>query len=326
MFPKKQTMHKYLSSQSYFNFVLNQVARFIAPVVRRWEIRRIEQYGNKPLQHQPVFIIGAPRTGSTILYQTLTNLYDVLYVDNLVCRFYRNFFFGFWLSNKLYGVKPHNNFKSYQGGTIGGHAPSECGQFWYRWLPQDHHFIDYDEITSRMLEEIRLEISAIINYFDKPLIFKNLNVGQRLRLLTKCFPKARFLFISRAPVQTAQSILMAKRQIGLPDNAFWSIMPPNVNELKVLDWDKQIVNQVYSLEKQIVEDSSLAVEDNFYTIFYKDLSLQFIDELAKKMGFRKREKAMAPDIRVHEMVFIDPSDLERLKAQVDSLDWSGIQR
>ena len=30
----------------------------------------------------PIFIIGAPRTGSTILYQGLTNQADVLYIDN----------------------------------------------------------------------------------------------------------------------------------------------------------------------------------------------------------------------------------------------------
>jgi hypothetical protein len=30
-------------------------------------------------------MIGAPRTGSTILYQSLTNYFDLLYIDNLVC-------------------------------------------------------------------------------------------------------------------------------------------------------------------------------------------------------------------------------------------------
>ena len=85
----------------------------------------------------PVFIIGAPRTGSTFLYQSITNSLDVAYIDNLVELFYDSFCAGFFISKALYGNKPHNNFVSYHGNTrrLGGlHAPSECGAFWYRWL------------------------------------------------------------------------------------------------------------------------------------------------------------------------------------------------
>jgi hypothetical protein len=59
----------------------------------------------------------------------------------------------------------------------GMNAPSECGQFWYRWLPKEHHCIDYDEITDEIINQNRTEISAVINYFDKSTLFKNLNAG-----------------------------------------------------------------------------------------------------------------------------------------------------
>jgi hypothetical protein len=314
-------MQKYLSLNKYYNFALNQLAKFISPIIRRWELPKIQDYGKKPLQHQPVFIIGAPRTGSTILYQALTNLYDVLYIDNLVCRFHRNLFFGFRISNRIYGAKPHNTFKSYHGQTRGAHSPSECGQFWYRWLPRDHHFIDYDEITPLMVEKIRREITAIINYFDKPIVFKNLNAGQRMRLLTKCFPDARFLFIIRDPLQTAQSILKAKRRAGFSDHDFWSIMPPNVHKLGQLNWDVQIVKQIYFLEKQIVTDSTLAGPDNFFTIHYKDLSIRLIEELAEELGLEKRKNPQTPEIHNQEKISVTPAELNRLKTQVEALDW-----
>lgn len=306
----------------YCDFVLNQILKFIASALCYWESQNKEHYADVPLLHQPIFIIGAPRTGSTILYQAITNLYDVLYIDNLVCMFHRNLFFGFWLSSKLYGKTPHNNFKSFHGRTKGYHSPSECGQFWYRWLPKDRHFIDYDDITPKMVEEIRREITAVINYFDKPLIFKNLNAGQRLRLLYRCFPDAKFIFITRDPLQTAQSILKAKRRAGLCDNEFWSIMPPDVDELKALEWDEQIVKQIYFLEKQIVHDSFLAGQDNFFTLHYKDLSLQQIDILAKKLGLQKKENAQKPEIRTQETMSIALKEYERLKSRVETLDWS----
>ena len=192
-------MSKYLNPKNYIRFFISKFFSLVSPLIKVWEDKQIKKYASMPLKHQPVFIIGAPRTGSTILYQTITNQLDVLYIDNLVCHFYRNIFFGFWLSNKLFKQKAHNCFKSNHGNTssCGLHAPSECGGFWYRWLPNDRHFIDYDDITDEMVEQIREEITAVINYFDKPLVFKNLNAGQRLRLLQRCFPEAKFIFTKR---------------------------------------------------------------------------------------------------------------------------------
>src|SRR6056297_1278708 len=114
--------------KNYRAAAANRLVSLAAPVIHFFERDKIKSYGSQPLKHQPVFIIGAPRTGSTILYQALTNLYDVLYIDNLVCRFHRNLFLGFRVSNRIYGAKPHNSFSSYHGRTRGGHSPSECGQ------------------------------------------------------------------------------------------------------------------------------------------------------------------------------------------------------
>jgi hypothetical protein len=223
----------------------------------------------------------------------------------------------------LSGEKPHNNYQADHGRTRGLHSPSECGQFWYRWLPKDHHFIDFDEITPRMVEEIRREITAVINCFDKPLVFKNLNAGQRMRLLTKCFPEAKFIFITRDPLYTAQAILKSKRLLGLKVNDFWSIMPPNILELLNLDGYEQIVKQVYFLEKQIVEDSGLVAQGAFHVMHLKDLSVSSISDLAAALGIHKGPgDPTQPDIYVNETRSISETDFVCLQEQISTLDWS----
>ena len=316
----------FAKASAYFNSAVNKTIGASSPVVRKWEKPLIDYYGNLELKKQPVFIIGAPRTGSTILYQALTNIYDVLYVDNLVCRFHRNFFFGFWLSNRFYRSKPHNNFSADHGRTKGWHSPSECGQFWYKWLPRHRHFIDYDDITPEIVRQIRLEITSVINYFNKPLVFKNLNAGQRIRLLTTCFPEATFLFITRDPVQTVQAILMAKRELHVDDGAFWSIMPRNVRELEKLDPFEQIAKQVYFLERQIVQDSSLTARGGFYTIEYKKLSLSYVDDLARKLKFDKRQRYEIPSIRINEAMLVKKEEFQLLAAQIEKLDWTFMHK
>lgn len=92
----------------------------VSPFIRKWESKKIEQFSCKPLIHQPVFIIGAPRTGSTILYQMNLNV-------SILTTYLVNFFFGFWLRKKLFCNKAHDSFNSNLGDTQGYNSPSECG-------------------------------------------------------------------------------------------------------------------------------------------------------------------------------------------------------
>jgi len=319
-------MNKYLNPINYIKFTINKVLEFISPIIRIWENKYLEKYGNIPLKHQPVFIIGAPRTGSTILYEVITNQLDVLYIDNLICKFFRNLFFGFWLSDKIFKQKAHNCFKSEFGNTekYGLDAPSECGAFWYRWLPKDRHFIDYNDINDKIIKEIRTEITAVINYFNKPIVFKNLNAGQRMRLLKKCFPNAKFIFVKREQIFTAQSILKAKRKLGIKDNEWWSIMPPNVEELKKLNGYEQVVKQIFYLEKQIMEDKDWFPPQNFIIVHYEEMceNLEKTLDLCKTfIGAKSRKNFLKPKIASSNKLVLPQKEIEILMREINKLDW-----
>lgn len=322
----KLIVNKYLDLKNYYEFFIKIVFLLVSPIIKIWEKKYFNKYGNQPLSHVPVFIIGAPRTGSTILYQSITNQLDVLYIDNLVCRLNRNFFFGFWLSNIFFKQKAHNSFKSNHGDTSksGFHAPSECGDFWYRWLPKDRHFIDYSDITEEMIREIRIEIASVINYFGKPIIFKNLNAGQRLRLIKKCFPEAKFIFVNREPIYTSQSILKAKRKLKICDNTFWSVKPKNYLELEKLKSYEQIVGQIFYLEKQINDDSKLYSKDSFLKINYQGLEKEFEHNINNckrfinclgKLDFNKSE------IKISEKYSIKEKDITELNKEINKYNW-----
>ena len=273
-----------------------------------WSNRRAEMVA------APVFIVGAPRTGSTVLYQALTNAYNLAYIDNTTCRWHRNLRFGMWLSNRKYGDSPHNNFKADHGNTqrFGGHAPSECGGFWYRWLPRDRHFIDYQDITLRMIEELRAEVFGVINYLEKPLLFKNLNAGQRLRLIHRAFPSAKIIFIRRDPRFVIRSLLDARRKVGVKPGNWWSIMPPNVLELLSLPEPEMCAAQVYFVEKQIEEDLALFPAENIREIHYRDLQASVIQDLARWIGVHVRPGGALPKFFEDDTWLIDNHHLDEL--------------
>ena len=324
-------MNKYINPKNYFKAITNCGPSILSPFIKIFEKEKVEYFGNMPLKHDPLFIIGAPRTGSTILYQSLTNLYDVLYIDNFGCKFHRNFFFGLWLSNKIYADQPHNNYDSEHGDTSmhGMHTPSECGQFWYRWLPKEHHFIDYDEIADEMIKQIKKEVSAVINYFDKPILIKNLNVGQRLRLIWKCFPNAKFLYIKRDPFFVVQSILKARSQKNIPHNQIWSIKPPNYKSLLSLDEVSMVTAQVYYLERQIEKDLSLFDKKNVFTFNYESMTTNFTDflsNLEQRLNFpqiNKYEiKETLPDITLNNRVTVNKELERKINKALKTFRWN----
>jgi hypothetical protein len=225
----------------------------------------------------------------------------------------------------------HKSFESRYGNTraSGLHAPSECGAYWYRWLPKDRHFIDYEDFNEKIADEIRDELSAIINRFSAPLVIKNLNAGQRLRLLKQCFPMAKFIYIKRDPVFVAQSILEAKRNLNLRDNDFWSIKPPNYRELLHLNAYEQIVKQIFYLQKQIEEDLKLFPPENILLVNYGDLATKLDSILVESQNFigaRKRVDVVTPEIFLSEKLRLDKSELEKIEIEISKLDWDANEQ
>ena len=315
-------MKKYFSLKSYFYYIYKVVYILISPFISIFEEKKFEKYGKGYIDHQPIFILGAPRTGSTFLYQVMTNISDVIYINNITCLLNKNILFGLWISKILFKNKPHNCFKSNFGNTKGLNSPSECGDYWYRWLPKHKHFIDHQETKKICIKKIGTEVVKAQHYFDKPLLFKNLNAGQRLRLLIKIFPNAKFIFVRRNPLDTAQSILRAKRRLKIPDNQFWSIMPSNVKKLKKLPGPEQIVKQIYFLEKQIATDLKLFPRKNIHEINFDNFSSKKILNLISQIGLNKKNNSQIPKVLRIKETLLNSNDINSLKNEIKKLDWS----
>lgn len=297
----------------------------LSPAIRGWEHFRFGEISHENFP-SPIFIVGAPRTGSTVLYQYLTNYFDFLYVNNLACKLSPHLLFAFSLSQLIYGNKPHGSFGSNFGATKGGNSPSECGAFWYQWLPRDRHFIDFADITPEVVAQVRSAIANPSKVFDKPFLFKNLNAGQRIRLITKSLPNARFVFVKRDPFFTVQSIVSAKQKLGMDLGSFWSIMPSNYDELAKLPWHKQIVGQVYSLERQIHHDlDEFSAPEKHITLTFEELTANRINSQLR--AWLPHPKAKCDDsISTRNIVKFEDAQSTLIKQEISQLDWTNYDR
>lgn len=248
-------MHKYLNPKNYFRYFLNGFAGLTSIALQPVEKYLAKKYGDEGIKkYPPVFIIGAPRTGSTIFYQVITNYWNIGYISNFESIFYRNIIVCLILSQKIFKNKCHNNFKAYHGTTKGYNSPNEFGSFWYRWFPQDRHFVGADELAESQKREMRRVVSAMIALKKKPLFFKNMNCGQRIGALSQIFPEALFIYCTRNPLYTAQSLLETRKRVYGNYNTWWSIMPNEYHKLQLLRPAEQVTTQIYYINKQINKD------------------------------------------------------------------------
>ena len=255
---------------SYFSFFIRGCFKTLMFFLKPVEKALLLGYQGKASINQPIFIIGAPRTGSTILYQVMTNCWDIGYINNLECSFHEIILAASKLSKIIFKNKSHNNFTAIHGGTNGLNSPSECGAFWYRWFPINRHFVDQNELTPEQQGDMRKVIGGLITVKEKPLLFKNMNCGQRIRAFSKIFPDAIFLYCRRDPLFVAQSLLKVRKERYGDFNKWWSIMPKEYSRIHTLNPLEQVVAQIYYIEEQIKKDLMSFYSDKYMIVSYEE--------------------------------------------------------
>jgi len=252
------------------------------------------------LPHKPVFIIGAPRSGSTLLYQSLITSLDFSYLSNLHCLM-----FGMpWLIEKMFHPSNHfkgSQFQSRRGTVRGWNSPSECAEFWYRFFPRHPHHITRENADPHKMKVLRNAIHALTRASSKPLLIKNLHCSMRLQPLADTLPEALFIVLHRKETDTAHSILAArKNQLG-SYNRWFSVEPPNIEQLKQLPPQQQALEQVRSIYQQIREDELSIGSNRFYHLQYETFckkprfELQDIIDFLKDHGIDINKEQALPD-------------------------------
>lgn len=203
---------------------------------------------------QPVFIIGAPRTGSTLLYQVLTSCWRTGYINNLMCSCPRAILSLATVSGALFASRGHSALQSYYGRTEGLNAPSECGELWYRWFARDPLYAGRGALPSPALAELRATVAALEHVTAKPFLFKNLYCSLRVGALADAFPRALFIWCRRDELDCARSIVLGRVRVSGSADRWWSTKPPEYPQLCDLSVAEQIAGQIYYVEEHIRSD------------------------------------------------------------------------
>ncbi len=268
-----------------FGFVYNKL-RWFNPWLHTLECK-FSDGSERPLEYTPVLIIGAPRSGSTLLYQVLTDYYDFGYLSNIHCDFYGS---PSLLERLFHPLRRRqtSNYTSKYGQAQGGTAPSECGQFWYRFFRRKPQYVPLEEVDPKKLVQFRAAIRALGNAFGKPVLFKNMNCALRLVPTAQALPEALFIVVQRDLVANAHSLLKTRRELYGDYSCWWSMEPPTIDSLKKLPPYAQVVEQIRHIYALIEKDRALVGSDRFIDIQYETFCDDTYSTLAKLDAFFKR--------------------------------------
>jgi LPS sulfotransferase NodH len=214
-----------------------------------------------------IFIMGNPRSGSTLLLQWLASLGVFAYPTNLLSRFYeapcvgakiQKVLIDYDFKGEIFDPSYGKTFYSDLGKTTGPNAPHE---FWYFW----RRFFKYGEIqkldtkskNNIDVRRLRSEIGCLENEFQKPLVFKGMMFNWDISLINKIFDKVLFINLTREPIYNMDDLIYARQQFYGDQNKWYSFKPPEYEELKYCNPLEQVAGQVMltsqAIEKQFEE-------------------------------------------------------------------------
>ena len=216
-------------------------------------IEKIVQLKKFKSDQPQLFILGLPRSGTTLVYQYIVHRLNVAYFTNGVGKYFLSPCSVTFFQNRIYG-KYQSDFKSDYGKAQGALAPREAGAFWGRFFGFEN-YIRYAELSSKDIRSIRNTIACVQYVFgNKPFVNKNVKHMLRIDALSKIFPNSYFLIVERNWNDVALSNIRARYKPLSNPKEWWSVKPQNYSHLKNLPITHQVFNQLITLKKKLERD------------------------------------------------------------------------
>lgn len=212
-----------------------------------------------------VFIVGPPRAGTTLVFESLVTKFRCAFFSNIAHRLDRTPVAATMLWSKQIRSW-QGRFTSDYGHIPGWSSPNEGGRFWSRWLPED----GAKHVRTSEIQETIGHVSAILG---APFVSKNVMLATQMNLLDTLFPGCLFVHCRRNVIDNARSILRARLHDCGPDGlGNWvSVKPPGWRQFESAPPSAQAVAQIELVHQAIGNAASRLGPDRVVDVQYESL-------------------------------------------------------
>lgn len=215
-----------------------------------------------------VVVVGAPRSGTTLVAQVLIRNLPVAYLNNLTSLFPRSPI----AANLLFRGQLRNHRVSYQsfyGKTRRLSGPNDGLYIWDRWLGRDRKRVPASLSPAAREDMVRF-FGAFEAALGKPVVNKNNRLVACAHLVAEALPGSRFICMRRDPLYLAQSLLLARRDIHGSLEDGYGIEDPDRAPGGGGDPIQGVCDQVLFHERLIRDQESRIGTDRFRVVSYEE--------------------------------------------------------
>ena len=217
---------------------------------------------------RPIFIIGAPRSGTNIFYRTFAKHPELAWVSNITKKVPSSL----WLTRFIMLFRKD-------------HRPTEANNVWQKFAGSNDESLGRDDVTASARKYLRTVLRNNLRIFNKPR-FTNKCPGNSVRIefLKEIFPDAIFIHILRDGRAAAYSIMRSRMEHS---GAYWSVKPPGWQDLLKLPLVDACALQWKMTVEAILQSSLKLPAGQYMQVKYEELvarPVEIFEQVGKKCG------------------------------------------
>lgn len=227
--------------------------------------------GQGARQAPPCFIIGPPRSGTTLLYEAMVTRFAMAFISNAAHRFHATPLAASWLCRRA--IRDwRGSFTSSMGHIDGWASPNEGGWVWRHWLA-DGDWTDGADLPESAIAGARRLTTGMAAVLGGPFLNKNVMHSNRLLAMHRIWPDARYLVVRRDVTDTARSIVRALGAGAGPEvgGGWRSVRPRLAPQWEGRSLAARSMAQAIGVYRDIAEDAPAVGAERFHEVDYAAL-------------------------------------------------------
>jgi hypothetical protein len=218
--------------------------------VERRNERSLKEGSRVPIG-EPIFIVGAPRSGTSIFYQKMALHPDLAWISNIAKKFPSS-----WMLTRLLML-----FRD-------DHVVTEANKVWRYRARRDDDFRDRSEVDDRVRRYLERVVRNQLRLFGKPRFLNKCPANAlRIDFLDAVFPDAYFVHVVRDGRAVALSMLRSVEQ----HDGDWGIRYPGWRQDQGLPWIESCGHQWKRTIEITRESLDRLPEERRIEVRYEDL-------------------------------------------------------
>lgn len=231
-------------------------------LLKRW--RRTPERG-------PIFVVGAPRSGTTVAYLMITTRYVSGFLPNLSKRWPNNQLLAVALASRMGSDRARSSLENVRGEAAGAMAPSDGWTVFHRWFGR--YDARGDHLTTERLHEFQTIAWFAERWYGGPFVNKNNDHATRIPVLAELFPHALFVNVVRARPDAVLSLCKVRESLGVPTEDWWATATPEFSDETAGTQLRRAVITVLGAQRHIERELSRLPADRYLTVGYPELAL-----------------------------------------------------